>query len=121
MATKKVSKRKGKTRSGTTGRVVKKAITKKKALKKKTTGRLNRRPKNVKVTPLQRALKVSNLLSDIADLLKDQTPEELTLIEEQFPRQSRFPRQTKDVIFRFKKSKLRGKDKNRDIMVTWRY
>ncbi len=121
MATKKVSKRKSKTRSGTTGRVVKKALTKKKALKKKTTGRLNRRPKNVKTTPLQKALKVCKQLSNIADFLKKQTPEELKMIEEHFPRQSGFPLKSKDVIFQFKKVKQRGADKSRDIMVTWRY
>jgi len=115
MATKKVSKRKGKTRSGTTGRVVKKAAAKKKVVKKKATSRLTRRPKNVKTTPFRQAIKVAALLSDIADLLRDRTPEDLKLIEEQFPRQS------KDVIFRFEKAKLGANaDKGHDILVTWR-
>lgn len=118
MATKKVSKRKGKTRSGTTGRVVKKVAVKKKVGKKKATGRVARKPK-AKLTPLQNALKVANLLGDIATVLKDQTPQEIKLIKEHFPRQTNFPRKSKDVIFKFKSAKLAA-DKERDITVTWR-
>ena len=59
MATKKVSKRKVKTKSGVIDRVVKKATARTRVGKKKVARRLTKRPKNVKVTPLQCHLKGS--------------------------------------------------------------
>ena len=117
---KKVSKRKVKARSGVMDRVVKKATARTRVGKKKVIRRAAARKSKAKPTPLQNAIKICNQLSKIEDILKDLPAQEIKLIKEHFPRQSHFPRKSKDVIFQFKSVK-RVADKERDITVTWRY